>query len=67
MQLLAVACMSLAAKLEETEVPLSLDLQVNKIIISTPLSLERARVFVYDMISLIIEFDITGGWIKICV
>ncbi|XP_022962585.1 cyclin-D2-1-like isoform X1 [Cucurbita moschata] len=28
MQLLAVACMSLAAKLEETEVPLSLDLQV---------------------------------------
>ncbi|XP_038886634.1 cyclin-D4-1-like [Benincasa hispida] len=28
MQLLAVACLSLAAKLEETEVPLSLDLQV---------------------------------------
>ncbi|RAL47056.1 hypothetical protein DM860_017097 [Cuscuta australis] len=28
MQLLAVACLSLAAKMEETEVPLSLDLQV---------------------------------------
>ncbi|XP_023001871.1 cyclin-D4-2-like [Cucurbita maxima] len=28
MQLLAVACLSLAAKLEETEVPISLDLQV---------------------------------------
>lgn len=28
MQLLAVACLSLAAKVEETEVPLSLDLQV---------------------------------------
>lgn len=28
MQLLAVACLSLAAKIEETEVPLSLDLQV---------------------------------------
>lgn len=27
-QLLAVACLSLAAKMEETEVPLSLDLQV---------------------------------------
>ncbi|XP_061362364.1 cyclin-D4-2-like [Gastrolobium bilobum] len=30
MQLLAVACLSLAAKLEETEVPLSLDLQVGE-------------------------------------
>jgi len=30
MQLLAVACLSLAAKLDETEVPLSLDLQVGK-------------------------------------
>lgn len=29
MQLLAVACLSLAAKMEETEVPLCLDLQVN--------------------------------------
>ena len=28
MQLLAVACLSLAAKMEETEVPLILDLQV---------------------------------------
>lgn len=28
MQLLAVACLSIAAKMEETEVPLSLDLQV---------------------------------------
>ena len=28
MQLLAVACLSLAAKMEETEVPLSVDLQV---------------------------------------
>ena len=27
-QLLSVACLSLAAKMEETEVPLSLDLQV---------------------------------------
>jgi len=32
MQLLAVACLSLAAKLEETEVPLSLDLQVSLIL-----------------------------------
>ncbi|KAF2298725.1 hypothetical protein GH714_026256 [Hevea brasiliensis] len=30
MQLLAVACLSLAAKMEETEVPLSLDLQVGE-------------------------------------
>lgn len=30
MQLLAVACLSLAAKVEETEVPLSLDLQVGE-------------------------------------
>ncbi|KAG5031200.1 hypothetical protein JHK85_015182 [Glycine max] len=30
MQLLAVACLSLAAKLDETEVPLSLDLQVGE-------------------------------------
>ncbi|KAL2892892.1 Cyclin-D2-1 [Bienertia sinuspersici] len=30
MQLLAVACLSLAAKLEETDVPLSLDLQVGE-------------------------------------
>lgn len=29
MQLLAVACLSLAAKMEETEVPVSLDLQVS--------------------------------------
>jgi hypothetical protein len=29
MQLLSVACLSLAAKMEETEVPLLLDLQVN--------------------------------------
>jgi hypothetical protein len=28
MQLLAVACLSLAAKMEETDVPLSLDFQV---------------------------------------
>ena len=28
MQLLAVACLSLAAKMEETEIPLSVDLQV---------------------------------------
>lgn len=28
MQLLAVACLSLAAKIEETDVPLPLDLQV---------------------------------------
>jgi len=28
MQLLAVACLSLAAKVDETEVPVSLDLQV---------------------------------------
>lgn len=28
-QLLSVACLSLAAKMEETEVPLSLDLQVS--------------------------------------
>ena len=28
MQLLAVACLSLAAKIEETEVPLLIDLQV---------------------------------------
>lgn len=28
MQLLAVACLSIAAKMEETEVPLILDLQV---------------------------------------
>ncbi|KAH7524309.1 cyclin-D4-2 [Ziziphus jujuba] len=31
MQLLAVACLSLAAKMEETEVPLSLDLQVGEL------------------------------------
>ena len=31
MQLLSVACLSLAAKMEENEVPLSLDLQVKKI------------------------------------
>lgn len=30
MQLLAVACLSLAAKMEETEVPLCLDLQVDQ-------------------------------------
>ncbi|XP_058096994.1 cyclin-D3-1-like isoform X2 [Magnolia sinica] len=30
MQLLAIACLSLAAKMEETEVPLSLDLQVGE-------------------------------------
>lgn len=30
MQLLTVACLSLAAKMEETEVPLILDLQVKK-------------------------------------
>lgn len=29
MQLLAIACLSLAAKVEEIEVPLCLDLQVN--------------------------------------
>lgn len=29
-QLLSVACLSLAAKMEETEVPLSLDLQVEE-------------------------------------
>lgn len=28
-QLLSVACLALAAKLDESEVPLSLDLQVN--------------------------------------
>ena len=31
MQLLAVACLSIAAKMEETEVPLSLDLQVSDV------------------------------------
>lgn len=32
MQLLAVACLSLAAKLEETQVPLCVDLQVVQIV-----------------------------------
>ncbi|CAN1848441.1 CYCD4-1, partial [Linum perenne] len=32
MQLVGVACLSLAAKMEETEVPLSLDLQVRSFI-----------------------------------
>lgn len=31
MQSVVVACLSLAAKMEETEVPLSLDLRVNQI------------------------------------
>lgn len=30
MQLLAVACLSLAAKMEETKVPMCVDLQVEK-------------------------------------
>ena len=32
-QLLSVACLSLAAKMEETEVPLTLDLQVKRIFV----------------------------------
>lgn len=37
-QLLSVACLSLAAKIEENEVPLSLDLQVKKVTTSRSLS-----------------------------
>lgn len=46
MQLLAVACMSLAAKLEETEVPLSLDLQVAISFRSLPSCLNQFGFFV---------------------
>ncbi|KAF6165628.1 hypothetical protein GIB67_020014 [Kingdonia uniflora] len=41
MQLLAVACLSLAAKMEEIEVPLSVDLQVRDASSSSKLKLYR--------------------------
>lgn len=73
MQLLAVACFSLAAKMEEIDVPLSLDLQVRETHLHALLSSFLCLIFLDfsvldDLIVLKIwVFNQTGGGVKICI